>query len=68
MSAQFFFLLLSETLICVCAMFVPNMIVFTLLTTLLYMLMFLVFCVRMQIIYFDRDQIDRADLMRYYQR
>lgn len=68
MSAQFFFLLLSETLICVCAMFVPNMIVFTLITTLLYMLMFLVFCVRMQIIYFDRDQIDRADLMRYYQR
>lgn len=35
--------------------------------TLLYAMMVLQFCVRMQIVYFDREQIERADLKKYYE-
>ena len=35
-------------------------------TTALYAYMILQFCVRMQIVYFDREQIERADLKPYY--
>ena len=32
----------------------------------LYAFMTLMFCVRMQVIYFDRAQLERADLKNYY--
>ncbi|MBQ2740210.1 MAG: hypothetical protein IJF39_01125 [Clostridia bacterium] len=35
--------------------------------TLLYAFLILQFCVRMQIVYFDREQIERADLKKYYE-
>ena len=35
--------------------------------TLLYAMMILQFCVRMQVVYFDREQIERADLKKYYE-
>ena len=66
--AQFLLLLFSEALIAACAIYVPNFLVFTLITTILYLIMIIVYCVRMQIVYFDRDQIERADLARYYHR
>ena len=32
----------------------------------LYMFMTVMFCVRMQVAYFDRAQLERADLKKYY--
>lgn len=66
--AQFLLLLFSEALIAACAYYVQNAFAFIVLTTILYLFMLIVYCVRMQIVYFDRDQIERADLVRYYHR
>ncbi len=38
---------------------------FTLLLTIMYVFVFIIFCVRMMVAYFDRDQIERADLKKY---
>lgn len=65
---QFALVIFSEALIAACAVFVHSFFVFTLLTTILYLVMIIVYCVRMQVVYFDRDQIERADLARYYHR
>lgn len=65
LSGQIFFLLCAEALIALCAVFVPSPAAFTILTTALYALLLMIYCVRMQIAYFDRDQIERADLKRY---
>ena len=64
--AQMIFMIVTEVFICLCAIYIPNIIVFTVLTTLLYLVMLMVYCVRMQIAYFDLDHIERADLARYY--
>lgn len=66
--AQILVLLVSESLICLCAVFVQNAVVFTALTMLLYLFMIMLYCVRMQIAYFELDHIQRADLAQYYQR
>ena len=66
--AQFLLLAFSEALIALCAMYLQSFIVFTALTTVMYSIMLIVYCVRMEIVYFDRDQIERADLARYYHR
>ncbi len=63
--AQFVVLFIAEALICLCVILLPNPIVFTVVTTLLYMVMIMVYCVRMQIVYFDRDNIERADKKKY---
>ncbi|MBQ8295766.1 MAG: hypothetical protein IJX87_04975 [Clostridia bacterium] len=63
---QLFFLLFTETLICLSALFAPAPVIFTVLTTVLYTALILIYCVRMQITYFDRDNIQRADLPGYY--
>jgi membrane protein CcdC involved in cytochrome C biogenesis len=65
LGGQILFLLFAEGLICLCAVFVPGWLVFTVLTTALYTILLLIFIVRMQIAYFDRDQIERADLKKY---
>lgn len=68
LGGQAFFLLLTETLICVCAWYIHASLVFMLITTALYALLIMLFCVRMEVAYFDRDHIQRSDLTYYYQR
>lgn len=68
MFAQIFVLLSAEALICVCALLVPTAIVFKAVAAILYAGMLMIYCVRMQIAYFDRDNIDRMDMAKYYQR
>lgn len=63
---QYFFLLLAEVLISLCALFIQGELVFFILTSVLYAFITLFYCVRMQIAYFDRDNMERADLKRYY--
>ena len=63
---QLFSLFLVEALICVCAYFIPYSGVFWLVTAGLYSLLIMTYCVRMMVAYFDRDNIERADLNRYY--
>ncbi len=67
-AAQVFVLLATEAIICVCALFIPYGWAFMLVVALLYAFIIMVFCVRMQIAYFDRDHVERADLTKYYQR
>jgi hypothetical protein len=63
---QLLFLLGTEALLVVCAWILPEFIVFTAWTTLLFTILLLFYCVRMVIAYFERDQIERADLRKYY--
>ena len=65
---QLMVLTFAEALICVCAVFLPMMLAFKGIAAILYACMLMVYCVRMQIAYFDCDHIDRADLATYYQR
>ena len=65
LAGQLLALLGADALICVCVLFVPSGI-FTLITTILYVFLLLYYCVRMEIAYFDRDHIERADLRKYY--
>lgn len=64
---QIAFLLFVEALVGVLAAVIGS-VAFTVLTTLLYAILIMVYCVRMQIAYFDRDNIERADLRNYYGR
>ena len=66
LGGQLFFLLLAEGVMSVCAVFLPNPVIFVVLTTLMYAVLLMVYCVRMEIAYFDRDHIERADLRKYY--
>lgn len=66
LGGQMFVLLCAEGLLCLCAVFLPNALVFTILSTALYAIVLMVYCVRMEIAYFDRDHIERADLRTYY--
>lgn len=62
---QIIFLFATEALISVCATFMPSSAVFVVLTAVLYAVLLMVYCVRMEIAYFDRDGIERKDV-RYY--
>ncbi len=66
--AQLFVLLFVECLFSVCALFIPIAFAFNVIVALVYACMLIIFCVRMQVAYFDRDHIERADLASYYQR
>ena len=60
-------LLLAEGVIFATTLFLPAPpVVSAFVTTALYGILVLQFCVRMQIAYFDRGQIERADLKKYY--
>lgn len=61
-------LLSVEALMAACVAFVPNKFAFLIWTTLLYSFLIMVYCVRMQITYFARDNMERADLVKYYQK
>ena len=63
--SQLGILLFAQMLICLCALS-PYTWLFTLLTTVFYLLIIIIFCVRMMVVYFDKDNIERADLKKYY--
>ena len=62
---QLFFLFSTEAVMGLCVMFAPNSLIFTVVTTALFSVLIMIFCVRMEIVYFDRDHIERADIHRY---
>ena len=62
---QLITLFVAEFLICLCVVIAPNFVFFTILTTVLYTFMIMLYCVRMQVAYFDRDNIERADEKKY---
>ena len=65
---QFILLFISEIFISA-SLFIPaDNVVPVMVASILYSFMMMVFCVRMQIVYFDRAQIERADLKSYYER
>lgn len=62
---QLMFLFCTEAIMCLCVMLSPSSLIFTIVTTALFAILIMIFCVRMEIVYFDRDNIDRADIKRY---
>ncbi len=62
---QVSFLLVAETVVGVCVIFIPDTLLFTTITTVLIAFFILYYIIRMQIVYFDRDQIERMDLKKY---
>ena len=65
---QIFFILFAEAAICLCTAFASSALGLAVLSTVLYSFMIMIYCVRMEIAYFDLDNIERADLVKYYQR
>ncbi len=66
--AQLAILFFVEALVCACAVFVTAGLAFNIIAASLYAGVLMIFCVRMQVAYFDRDHIERADLIKYYQK
>lgn len=66
MLAQIGVLIVVESLVCLCAVCLVEIFAFRLVVALLYAGVTMIYCVRMQIAYFDRDNIERADGRRYY--
>ncbi len=62
---QSVFLLVCEGLIAASVLLIEGGLAAFLVATVLYTFMILIFCIRMQIVYFDRAQIERADLKKY---
>lgn len=62
---QFAFLLVAEITISLCSIFVSSDFIFMILTTALITILLMYYVVRMQIVYFDRDNIERMDLKKY---
>lgn len=62
---QWLSLTIAELLICLCA-FAFEGLVLILVATALYVIMVILFCVRMQIAYFNRAGLERADLQKDY--
>lgn len=66
--SQIVILFCAEAILGACAIFIPDSVLFTILTTFLYAMMLMIYCVRMEIAYFDRDSIKREDISEYYRR
>lgn len=62
---QAIFLLVSGLFVGASVVFIEGGLVAFLVATVLYTFMILSYCIRMQIVYFDRAQIERADLKKY---
>ena len=62
---QFFFLLIVETLVGLFAVVAPSTMIFTLITTACMVFFLLYYFVRMEIVYFERENLERADLKKY---
>ncbi len=54
-----------EGLICLCALLIPAGL-FNIFVAAFYVVLLLIFFVRMQIVYFDRDHIEREDIPKFY--
>ncbi len=67
-AAQLCVLLFAEILISACAVLLPTSLIFNIIVAVLFSFIIMLYCVRMQIAYFDRDHIERADIAKYYQR
>ena len=67
-AGQLAVLLSVEVLIGLCAAFIRAPLAFMLWTTALYAVIIMTYCVRMQMVYFARDNIERADLAGYYRK
>lgn len=65
-AGQFLSLTISDVVIGAIALLISHPIGLMIAAVATYALMTLVFCVRMQVAYFDRAQIERADLKKYY--
>lgn len=65
MFGQTLSLLLVEFLVCLCIWLLKSN-EFMVISTILYAIIIMSFCVRMEIAYFDLDHIQRADLKKYY--
>ena len=63
---QWFSVTVAEILLSLCCIFVPGQWAGFLLVAVLYAFMIATFCIRMQVVYFDRAQMERADLKSYY--
>lgn len=63
---QLAFLLICEGLIGASVVLISGTIASFAAATVLYTAMILVYCIRMLVVYFDRAQIDRADLKKYF--
>ena len=57
-----------EVIMVLCVILTPSETVFFLLTTASYAFVIMIYCVRMEIMYFELDNIGRADVTKYYQR
>lgn len=66
LAVQTVLLFAVEGLICACAWLITDGVMFTILTTAVYAILIMIYCVRMEIVYFDRENIERADKKRYY--
>ncbi len=66
LAVQLLSIFTAEALICTCAVFVANFALSSVLLAIVYAFLIMIFCVRMQVAYFDRDQIERADQKKYY--
>ena len=64
---QILFLFITQATLCACAFFLESEVIFGTLASLLYVILIMLFCVRMMVAYFNLDNIQRADLKRYYQ-
>ena len=62
---QITFLFLTEIIISLGAVFLPYTFTSTLLTTAVFVFLLLYYFVRMEIVYFDRDHIERKDIKKY---
>ncbi len=61
-------MLVAEVAIATATLLLPSVwVASVVVATVLYACLILQFCVRMQIVYFDREQIERADLKKYYE-
>ncbi len=65
---QLLALICMEIAVAACAVFIPFYWTFIAVVAGIYAFVFMIFCVRMQVVYFERDHIVRADLAKYYQR
>ena len=65
--SQLVVLLFAELTICLCAyLLVADFVAFTIVTTVLFSIMIMIYCVRMEVAYFDVDHLERADIKKYY--
>ena len=65
MVKQLAILLFAEGVLALCSAFAFNFFTFTVVSTILYAVILITYCVRMMVAYFDREQIERADLRKY---